>query len=252
MITRKRTCRELRAHNVYLRLRLKEAEAALSALSERCQSEPQQSEPDLTRQKLAEEALKQGEERYRLLADTMLQGVVHQDADGRIIAMNPAAERILGKTRGEYLGRSTLYEEHHCIRENGETFPERDHPAMLALRSGLPVRGVIMGVFNPKLRSHRWIGIDAVPVVRPGLTQPTEVYTVFGDITERRRLERAFEAVALQHRFARQCVFRIDPAMAGQMLARIFQPVAVVRQHIIERQPRLQLGALYHAGMIER
>ena len=189
MITRKRTCRELRAKNMYLRLRLKEAEAALSALSERCQSEPQQSEPDLTRQKLAEEALKQGEERYRLLADTMLQGVVHQDADGRIIAMNPAAERILGKTRGEYLGRSTLYEEHHCIRENGETFPERDHPAMLALRSGLPVRGVIMGVFNPKLRSHRWIGIDAVPVVRPGLTQPTEVYTVFGDITERRQAQ---------------------------------------------------------------
>ena len=31
------------------------------------------------------------EERYRLLAETMLQGVVHHDAAGQIIEMNPAA-----------------------------------------------------------------------------------------------------------------------------------------------------------------
>ena len=144
---------------------------------------------NLTKQKLAEEALRQSEERYRLLADTMLQGVVHQDVNGRIIAMNPAAERILGKTRAEFLGASSLQEEQHCIRENGQPFPGQDHPSMVALRTGLPVRGVIMGVFNPKLRAHRWIGIDAVPVFRPGETQPSQVYTVFGDITERRQAQ---------------------------------------------------------------
>jgi PAS domain S-box-containing protein len=134
----------------------------------------------------AKEALRESEERHRLVVETMLQGVVHQDADGRIIGMNPAAERILGKSREQFLGSDSVREEHDSIRENGEPFPGLEHPSMVALRTGQPQRGVIMGVFNPKLGARRWISIDAVPVRHPSGTRPMEVYTVFEDITERR------------------------------------------------------------------
>jgi PAS domain S-box-containing protein len=40
----------------------------------------------------------------------MLQGVVHQDSEGKIVSMNSAAERILGKTRQEFLGSSSVHE----------------------------------------------------------------------------------------------------------------------------------------------
>ncbi len=143
----------------------------------------------VTERKRVEEALRDSEERYRLLAETLLQGVVHQNASGKIIAMNPAAQRILGKNVEEFLGSSSVQEEHDTIRENGERFPGLEHPSMVALRTGLPIHGVIMGVFNPKLGDYRWISIDAVPVVRRGETQPSEVYTVFEDITERKRTE---------------------------------------------------------------
>jgi PAS domain S-box-containing protein len=146
---------------------------------------------DITVRKEAEEALRTSEERHRLLAETMVQGVVHQDADGKIIAMNPAAERILGKSREQFLGSSSVQEEHHTIRENGERFPGQQHPSMMALRSGQAVRDVIMGVFNPKLGDYRWISIGAVPVCREGETRPSEVYAVFEDITERKRAEAA-------------------------------------------------------------
>jgi PAS domain S-box-containing protein len=52
----------------------------------------------ITERTRAEEALKLSEEKYRTLFETMAQGVVYQDADGRIISANPAAERILGLT----------------------------------------------------------------------------------------------------------------------------------------------------------
>ena len=141
----------------------------------------------------AEEALRESEERHRLLAETMLQGVVHQDADGKIIAMNPAAERILGKTREEFLGSTSVREEHHTIREDGLPFPGLEHPAMVALRTGQPLHGVVMGVFNPRMSAYRWISVDAVPLCCPGESSPSQVYTVFEDITVRRKTEAELE-----------------------------------------------------------
>lgn len=146
---------------------------------------------DISRIKEAENKLRENEERHRLLAETMLQGVVHQDAKGTIISMNPAAERILGKSREEFLGSTSITEEHDTIRENGEIFPGMEHPAMVALQTGQPVQGVVMGVFNPRLDKYRWININAVPVFRSNNTRPSEVYAVFEDITERKQAEEA-------------------------------------------------------------
>jgi PAS domain S-box-containing protein len=56
--------------------------------------------------------LEASEVRYRTLFETMAQGVVYQDGEGRIISANPAAERILGLTtdqmRGHDLDGSSL------------------------------------------------------------------------------------------------------------------------------------------------
>jgi len=139
-------------------------------------------------------ALRTSEERHRLLSETMLQGVVHQDTTGAIIRMNPSAERILGKTCEQFLGSNSVKEEHDSIRENGEPFPGAEHPSMVALRTGQTVRGVVMGVFNPQLGEYRWLSIDAVPVYLPGEQPSAEVYTVFEDLTDRKRAQEALAA----------------------------------------------------------
>ncbi len=133
-----------------------------------------------------EEELRRSEH-YRLLFETMLQGVVYQDADGKIISMNPAAERILGKTPEEFLSSSSVGQEHFTIREDGSPFPGMEHPAMVALQTGQEVHDVVMGVFNPREDCYRWINIDAMPLFKPGEDKPYQVYTHFDDITERKR-----------------------------------------------------------------
>ncbi len=145
---------------------------------------------DITGRKQIEKELRDSEERSRLLAETMLQGVVHQDADGKIISMNPAAGRILGKSPEEFLGETSVSVEHHTLREDGSPFSGSDHPAMVALQKGKLVRGVVMGVFNPREQGYRWINIDAVPLFRPGEDLPFQVYTVFEDITECKQAEK--------------------------------------------------------------
>ena len=139
---------------------------------------------EITQRKVAEEALRTSEERHRVLAQTMLQGVVHQDSQGYIISMNAAAERILGKSREQFLGSTSEREEKDTIREDNSVYPGSEHPSMVALRTGQTIRGDVMGVWNPVQQMYRWIRIDAVPVFRHDDARPIEVYAVFEDITE--------------------------------------------------------------------
>ena len=125
--------------------------------------------------------------RYQLLFDTMHQGVVFQDAEGTILSMNPAAERILGKTSTEFLQQTSVSVARDTIREDGSPFPGPEHPSMVALRTGREQRDVVMGVFNPREKGHRWISISAVPLFRRDEARPYQVYTHFEDITERKR-----------------------------------------------------------------
>ena len=102
---------------------------------------------DITNRLRAEEALRESEQRYRELFESMAQGVVYQDAGGRIVMVNPAAERILGLSEDEMTGRTSLDPRWKTIREDRSEFPGHDHPAMVSLRTGRPAN-TVMAVFN--------------------------------------------------------------------------------------------------------
>src|SRR5262249_42651735 len=59
---------------------------------------------DVTERKIAEQALAQSEERYRLLVDTANDIVATLDLEGRFTSVNPAVKRILGYEPGELIG----------------------------------------------------------------------------------------------------------------------------------------------------
>ena len=116
-------------------------------------------------------------------------GVVFQNATGSIIAANPAAETILGLTLDEMQGRTSVDPRWKAIHEDGSDFPGETHPAMVALRTGHLVKGVIMGVYDPRRDQHRWIEIDAFPQFHLSERHPFQVFTTFTDITEKRQAQ---------------------------------------------------------------
>ncbi|NTU78102.1 MAG: PAS domain S-box protein [Chloroflexales bacterium] len=150
---------------------------------------------DVSAHRQAELELRASETRYRILFETMAQGVVYHDSDGQIIAANPAAEHILGLTLSQMQGRTSLDPRWRAIHEDGTPFPGEAHPAMVALRTGQEVRDVVMGIYHPGLDVYRWISIQAVPHVRLGAAGSTQVYALFDDITARRQAEQARDAV---------------------------------------------------------
>jgi len=154
---------------------------------------------DITNRLRAEEALRESEQRYRELFESMAQGVVYQDAGGHVVMANPAAERILGLSEDEMTGRTSLDPRWRTIREDRSEFPGHDHPAMVSLRTGQPADAV-MGVFNVAEDAYRWIDVYATPQFRAGESSPYQVFTTFTDITERRLARRRRDELELQLR----------------------------------------------------
>ncbi len=146
---------------------------------------------DITERKRSEVALRASEAKYRTLFETMAKGVVYQAPDGRITSANPAAERILGLTVDQMQGRTSTDPRWRAVHEDGSDFEGETHPSMVALRTGQPVRDVVMGVFHPREERYHWININAVPQFQPGEERPHQVYTTFEDITERKAAEDA-------------------------------------------------------------
>ncbi|KAL3918196.1 MAG: hypothetical protein SGILL_004352 [Bacillariaceae sp.] len=145
---------------------------------------------DITERIQIEEALRQSEERHRTLFEKMMQGVVYQNSSGGIISANPSAERILGLTIDQMMGRTSVDPRWKSVKEDGSDYPGDTHPAMVALQTGKPVINSIMGVFHPADNSQHWISIDAVPLFKPNESKPFQVYTTFTDITEQKKIER--------------------------------------------------------------
>jgi len=140
-----------------------------------------------------EVALRDSEQTYRTLFETVPQGIVYQDLQGRITAANPAAQRILGLSLNQMQGLDSMDPRWKAMQEDGSEFPGEKHPAMVALRTGQPVHDVLMGVQVPE-RGQAWLLVNAVPLLKQGALD--RVYASFEDITQRVLLGREVERQA--------------------------------------------------------
>ncbi|MDO8788171.1 MAG: PAS domain S-box protein [Sulfuritalea sp.] len=145
---------------------------------------------DITAQKVSTKALREHEAQLRSIFLSMAEGVVFQTADGRLIEANPAAEEILGLSRDELLRRTSYDPRWQSIHEDGTPFPGDEHPTMVTLKTGKPLRNQVMGIRVPT-GGLRWISINSMPINSGEDGRPEAVVATFTDITERRRFELA-------------------------------------------------------------
>ena len=139
---------------------------------------------DITAHKKAEEKLRENEIKYRFLYETMTQGVVIQDADGKIVEANRAACDILGLSMDQMLGKTAYDPRWKLIHEDGSPYDPAEMPSNVVLQTGKPSTGVHCGIYLPEKDEYRWIVIGSVPRIKDGETKPHAAMTVFSDITE--------------------------------------------------------------------
>lgn len=145
---------------------------------------------DITESRDAALHLRVSEERYRSVIEMMAEGLTVQDATGAIVAWNRSATRILGLSGDQLASRTSLDPRWQALREDGSPFPGPEHPAMVALHTGVPQRDVLMGVPRPD-GQVTWISINAQPIFSAGSSPPSAVLCTFTDVTARRTSEEA-------------------------------------------------------------
>ena len=143
----------------------------------------------------AEAARRESEERFRSVVAAMAEGVIVQDRNGRIIARNAAASRILGLTGKAPESRRAADLRLRTIREDGSTVSREKHPAIVTLRTGRAQSQVVLGVETDG-GELRWLSINTEPLKHAGDETPYAVVTTLVDVTERKRAEQALREYA--------------------------------------------------------
>ena len=141
---------------------------------------------EITARQDAQQALIESEERYRSIVTAMSEGVVMQDAAGRIIACNDSAERILGLTRDQMMGLTSLDPRWQAVHEDGSPSTGDEHPIVITRQTGQPQYNVVLGVHRAD-GGLAWVSVNTQPLYRPGEHQPYAVVASFTDITAQRQ-----------------------------------------------------------------
>jgi len=176
---------------------------------------------DVTDLRQSEARLQASEQRLNDVFRSMAEGLVLQEETGAIVECNEAAMRILGLTRDQLLGVTSLDPTWRTVHGDGSPFPGSEHPSMETLRTGKSCAAVEMGVHKPD-GSLTWISINTEPLEHPE-NKRRMVVCSFADITARKQLEenlagardQALEASRMKSQFLANMSHEIRTPMNG-------------------------------------
>lgn len=151
---------------------------------------------DISERKQAEQALKESEETFRTMIETLHEGVVLIDKDLNILISNESASRILGYDLTKPAMKSSEVAG-GCLKDDDSIYSDEERPVVMALNTGQPQFGKVMGIKSPN-GDMNWILVNAVPIFEEGESLPVRVMSSFTDITVQRKQQHELELSYLQ------------------------------------------------------
>lgn len=141
---------------------------------------------DRTKRETTEQALRDNERLYRLLAEHSSDMICLQSPDGRYTYVSPACVALLGRTQDELVGQSPL-----ALVEPG------DLPGVLAAHVDLcNLAANASHTLTFRVRhydgTHRWVEVSRRRICDPDAGATTEIVSVMRDITTRHAAEQRF------------------------------------------------------------
>ena len=134
---------------------------------------------------LAQDALRQSEESLSITLDSIGDGVIATDIEGRVVRMNPVAERLTGWT-GEQAARESISDVFHIV--SAETGERAEDPVQKVLKHGEVVGLANHTVLISRDGTERQVADSGAPI-RDRAGRIAGVVLVFRDVTEEYALQ---------------------------------------------------------------
>lgn len=132
-----------------------------------------------------------------LLLQSMVEGMILQDIDGKIIQFNQAALEILGRTEAQLLHNDYL-----DVQIPDKIFPGKNHIGMKSLQTKQTQRNLILSVFRMN-GEMRWISLNSVPIIDKVTLKVNQVICTFTDITEFKKILNDLKQIQLLFNISR-------------------------------------------------
>lgn len=140
---------------------------------------------DITERNRSKAALEASEERSRLLLESVAEGIIGVDPQGCCTFVNPAALRVLGYKREDFLGRK-IHPLIHYTYPNGCAYPVAECPMTLSFTWGSEVRREEELLWRAD-GSSIFVEYSSVPFHKEG--EMAGAVIIFHDISARREAE---------------------------------------------------------------
>jgi PAS domain S-box-containing protein len=136
-------------------------------------------------------------DRYELLLQSLAEGVVLVDTNGKNVASNPAAERILDASAAELRGVGAGDPEFAYVHEDGSPFATEELPGRVTRLTGAPCNDVVIGIAAVE-KPVRWVSMTTRAIRQPGEEPPFQVVVSMVDVTERLEGEKRNRALVAE------------------------------------------------------
>lgn len=170
---------------------------------------------DITEARLAEQQLRASERKFHAITSVLGDGVYVVDKEGRLVFLNPAAQRMLGWTESELRSRD-VHETVHYRSEDGLPIPRRACPVLRIRATGATYR-TDEDIFTRKDGTTFPVAYVATPIKEKD--DVVGVVTVFQDVTDRKHAEddlrRTLEQQAGIARQLQEFLIQPTPDIAG-------------------------------------
>jgi diguanylate cyclase (GGDEF)-like protein/PAS domain S-box-containing protein len=143
---------------------------------------------DVTELARAQAQLSESEARHSIVLDALHEGVLMIDRLGRVLAANPAAQRILDPNGEELTGGTIASPGWQTTQEDGSPMSIEEFPVSITLATGQACSDRVLGLYRPD-GSHTWISVNTQGVFQSGEDLPRAVVASITDVTDRRSFE---------------------------------------------------------------
>lgn len=135
---------------------------------------------DITEEKEQGQKVREKEDLYRIVFDTVAEGLIVRDSQGKLILCNAGAAKQFDVESGERLVQRGI-DETHLIMADGSPLRHEDLPTAITFRTGSPISDEVLGI-KKKDGGVLWVKINSAPFFKYGAVQAAIVCLT--DITQ--------------------------------------------------------------------